>query len=198
MEDLIDIIVLYIVKNYYSTWTEDPNPVNFYEVLHVENYCCEFNFYKVLQLFKIRKCLQVWQLNFSCSLIFVEVFNLNLNFHYKAGHDAGSAGMYNHTLVFNAAKMTPVDAKTLIPTGEIKEVKDTPFDLTATGKLGEKIKSLPDEINGFDHNFCVNQTGAKVDHDLFKVCQFEHEDSGRRLECFTNQPGVQFYTGEWF
>ena len=99
-------------------------------------------------------------------------------------------GTYGHKVTFTCDRYTPVD-EALIPTGDITNVAGTPFDLTKpnTG-LGQAIAIS----GGFDHNFCVN--GYEGNPDLKPVCKIEEPNSGRALELKTNQPGVQFYTGE--
>ena len=66
-----------------------------------------------------------------------------------------------------------------------------------SGRLGQMISKLEPEYNGFDHNFCINQSEGKVIDGLRMACHIEHDGTGRALECYTNQPGVQFYTGNF-
>lgn len=84
---------------------------------------------------------------------------------------------------------TPVDT-TLIPTGELKPVKGTPFDFTSATVIGSRIAQVP---GGYDHNFVLNSK----DGSLSKAAVLEDSLSGRKLEVFTTQPGVQFYTGNF-
>jgi aldose 1-epimerase len=91
------------------------------------------------------------------------------------------------TLLINANMYTPVD-NTAIPTGEIKPVKGTPFDFTTAHTVGKFIDSVR---GGYDHNFVLNRKGKS----LQKAAAVYDERSGRSMEVFTTEPGIQFYTG---
>jgi len=111
------------------------------------------------------------------------------------GHNAGSEGLYRHQVSINADKYTPVDESSLIPTGEIAEVNGTLFDLRVAKKLGDILPRLPGgQNNGYDHNFCVNQNKSQ---EMSFVMAVEDPVTGIRFECHSNQPGVQFYTGNF-
>lgn len=108
-------------------------------------------------------------------------FNLSGNFKNS---------ILDETLWIDADKYTPVDS-TLIPTGEIKSVKGTPFDFTTPKKVGRDIDSVK---GGYDHNFVINR---KDSTSLDKIATVTDSISGRILEVYTTQPGVQFYTGNF-
>ncbi len=95
----------------------------------------------------------------------------------------------DHTLMIAADNYTPVEGG-LIPTGEIKPVKGTPFDFTSPKKIGLEIDSVP---GGYDHNFVLN----KKDSSLQLVAAVSDSISGRMLEVYTTEPGIQFYTGNF-
>ncbi len=98
----------------------------------------------------------------------------------------GLGDILDHRLLLDADFYTPVDA-TLIPTGEIAPVAHTPFDFTQATELGPRIR----QTGGFDHNF------VKRDPDFARVARLVDPDSGRVLELFTTEPGVQFYSGNF-
>jgi len=100
-----------------------------------------------------------------------------------------SNNILNHTLMIDADHYTPVDS-TLIPTGEIKSVKGTPFDFTSPKKIGRDIDSVK---RGYDHNWVLN----KKDSSLQKVAELTDLVSGRTLDVYTTEPGLQFYTGNF-
>lgn len=95
----------------------------------------------------------------------------------------------DHYLQIDADRYTPVDP-TLIPTGELKAVKGTPFDFTTAKKIGQDFSAVP---GGYDHNFVLN----RKDSSLQKVATLSDSVSGRTLEVYTTEPGLQFYTGNF-
>jgi aldose 1-epimerase len=95
----------------------------------------------------------------------------------------------NHNLMIDADHYTPVDT-TLIPTGEIKAVKGTAFDFTKPEAIGARIDSVQ---GGYDHNFVLN----RKDSSLQLVAVLSDTLSGRKLEVFTTEPGLQFYSGNF-
>ena len=95
----------------------------------------------------------------------------------------------DHSLMIDADNYTPVDTS-LIPTGEIKTVKGTAFDFTSPKKIGLDIDQVP---GGYDHNFVLN----KKDTSLDKVAVLTDSISGRQMEVYTTEPGLQFYTGNF-
>jgi aldose 1-epimerase len=99
----------------------------------------------------------------------------------------------DHQMQLFADQYTPVDA-TLIPTGELAPVAGTPFDFRNPTRIGERIDGADEQLrfgDGYDHNFVVNRTG----HGLAPVARAVEPRTGRVLEAFATQPGVQFYTG---
>jgi aldose 1-epimerase len=95
----------------------------------------------------------------------------------------------DHSLMINADRYTPVDT-TLIPTGELKSVKGTPFDFTTPHKIGERINAVP---GGYDHNWVLNHKMGTLD----LVATLSDSTSGRKLEVYTEEPGLQFYSGNF-
>jgi len=93
-----------------------------------------------------------------------------------------------HQVTIPADRYTVVDAN-LIPTGELKPVKGTPFDFTTPHAIGERIAQVP---GGYDHNWALNQTTGQ--HSAATVYE---PTTGRTLEVTTDEPGVQFYTGNF-
>ena len=91
--------------------------------------------------------------------------------------------------MLNADKYTPVNA-VLIPLGQNIPVKNTPFDFTASKLIGKEIDSVP---GGYDHNWVLNRTGTGLE----KIATLSHEASGRVMDVYTTEPGIQFYSGNF-
>ena len=112
---------------------------------------------------------------------------------------AGNGTILDQVAMINADKFTPVD-KTLIPTGELQDVKDTPFDFTQPTAIGakvhadnEQLKNAEPKQGGYDHNWVFNNPGNLG---ALAVRVFDPKSS-RAVEMYTTEPGVQFYIGNF-
>ena len=107
----------------------------------------------------------------------------------------GSGAVYGHSITINADSFTPVDS-TLIPTGELRPVAGTPFDLRAGVEIGAHINDNDPQLKiagGYDHNFVLNRRGDGLS--LAAVAY--NPATGRAMTVSTTEPGVQFYTGNF-
>ena len=101
----------------------------------------------------------------------------------------------DHELMIDADKFTPVD-KGLITTGEMADVTNTPFDFRTPKKIGKDIIADNEQLKfglGYDHNWVLN----KHQELIFKFASVYEQNSGRLMEVWTDQPGVQFYSGNF-
>jgi aldose 1-epimerase len=132
------------------------------------------------------------RVDFSATTSAKTVVNLT---HHSYFNLAGKGDVLNHVVVINADKFTPVDA-TLIPTGELRPVKGTPFDFTTPHTIDERINSADEQIklgNGYDHNFVLNKTG----NELSFAAEVYEANSGRIMEVWSTEPATQFYSGNF-
>jgi len=116
---------------------------------------------------------------------------VNLTNHSYFNLD-GDKNVLAQVLQLNAEKYTPVDA-TLIPTGEITPVKGTPLDFTHPVAIGTRIADMKGDPGGYDHNFVLSAEAGK----LKMAARVFDAASGRQMEVWTTEPGVQFYSGNF-
>ena len=102
----------------------------------------------------------------------------------------------DHVLMINADRFTPVDA-TLIPTGELRAVANTPFDFRMPQVIGGRIEGSDEQLRlggGYDHNWVLNRARSEP---LILAAVLADPASGRSVEIRTTQPGLQFYSGNF-
>lgn len=104
---------------------------------------------------------------------------------------AGSGSIHGHLIRINADRYTVVDDHAT-PTGELREVAGTEMDLRIPTLIGKNIDQV--QGLGYDHNYCINQSAPG---ELTLAATVVEPHSGRTLECWTTEPGVQFYTGNY-
>lgn len=107
----------------------------------------------------------------------------------------GNGDILDHRLTIHAQEFSPVDS-TLIPTGDMRGVHGTPFDFSKPEAIGARINHDDQQLKfgrGYDHNWIL----SKGEHPLSLAVQVYEPASGRAMEVWTTEPGVQFYSGNF-
>ncbi len=125
--------------------------------------------------------------------------HLNLTHHSFFNLKGEGKGTVNeHIMQINASSITAIDDN-LIPTGVFMPVADTPFDFNAPKTIQSGLDAEHEQLTfgkGFDHNFVLDKN-LKNEEGLYIAAKVKESKSGRVMEVFTNEPGVQFYGGNF-
>jgi aldose 1-epimerase len=123
--------------------------------------------------------------------------NLSNHAYWNLAGEGAASGAMDHLLTLDADAYMPTDA-TAIPTGEIRPVEGTVFDFRTPTAVGARVRDAGEEQirfgRGYDHNWVVSRTAAPAPR---RVARVEHPQSGRVMELFSDQPGLQFYSGNF-
>jgi len=122
------------------------------------------------------------------------IINLTSHPYFNLSGDF-SKPVLNHLLQLEADQFTPVN-QDLVPTGEIVAVQDTVFDFRTFKPIGRKIENDDPQLKlagGYDHNFIL----LKQEHRISKAATVIEKENGIKMEMFTSEPGLQFYSGNF-
>ena len=125
-----------------------------------------------------------------CNLTNHSYFNL-------AGHAAGTDALLAHQMMINGDAFTPIADGGAIPTGEIRPVMGTPMDFTSPKTIGSRINDDDEQLKygaGYDHNWVLNKDKER---ELTLATRTTEPSSGRVMETWTTEPGVQFYSANY-
>ena len=126
------------------------------------------------------------------------MINLSNHAYWNLGGEGSADGAMNHKLNIHAGHFLPVDAG-LIPTGERRNVGGTLFDFREPAVIGTYVRDASDEQigfgHGYDHNWIISEQASAEPR---PVAHLEDPNSGRTMTLLSNQPGLQFYSGNFF
>jgi len=133
-----------------------------------------------------------WRIDYRATADRTTIVNLTHHGYYNL---AGSGSALEHLLTLNASRVVSIDAQ-LIPTGTAP-VEGTPFDFRRSTRIGERIRAAVPQLlaaRGYDHTFVIDRGGVQG---LVHAAQLADPASGRVMDLWTTEPGVQFYSGNF-
>ncbi len=136
----------------------------------------------------------ILQIDYHITTEHPTVHNITNHSYFNLSGNA-KRSILDHEMMINADQFLPVD-KGLIPTGEIRSVAGTPMDFLEPHKIGDRINDEDKQLkygNGYDHNWILNSAGDALNYSGY----IYDRQNGRKMEIFTTEPGMQFYSGNF-
>lgn len=135
-----------------------------------------------------------WRIHYSATTDQATPINVTQHSYFNLKGE-GNGDILGHELTIKGSKFTPVNTG-LIPTGDLRPVKGTPFDFTTARRIGERVDAQDEQLGfagGYDHNWVLDNR----DGSLALAATVHEPTTGRVLEVFTTEPGLQFYCGNF-
>ncbi|MEY5027473.1 MAG: Aldose 1-epimerase precursor [Verrucomicrobiota bacterium] len=135
-----------------------------------------------------------WQVEYEAETDRATPVNVTQHSYFNLRGE-GDGDILGHRLRLVASRFTPVNAG-LIPTGELRSVKNTPLDFTQFETIGARVGAQEEQLRlggGYDHNWVLDSQDGR----LALAAEVEEPVSGRRMEVYTTEPGIQFYCGNF-
>jgi aldose 1-epimerase len=147
---------------------------------------------RVRVTYRVPRAANEVQISYEAETDAPTIVNLSQHSYFNLATDRGTSTIVDHRLTIAANAFTPVD-RALIPTGRILGLDQTPFDFRSERRIGDRIDDDDEQLRrggGYDHNWVLATDASRT-----LAARLYDPDSGRVMDVVTDQPGLQFYSG---